>query len=169
MPARSLAPAPPADVRPWTLDRTLTEIRQRRLILIETTRGLRVRHRHRHRIPGLDDALAAYAGPLRVWLRLGGPEANVPAPWKAPDWDEATRLFSAWFGLRFAMPAEPVSLHPGETVRDWVRFRTSVIQRLLAGPEAPTAARLRADLATLFARFSYQETLPVRRTLPLAA
>ena len=154
---------------PWTLAQTLDTLRQRRLVLIDTSNGLRVKHQHRHDLPGLADALAAYAEPLRLWLRLGGSEARTPAPWTAVAWDPATRLFAAWFGLEFVMPTVPASLHPGEVIRDWVRFRASVIDRLALGPMDPGADRLRAELAALYVRFGRSSIRPARPALPMAA
>ncbi|NNF56612.1 MAG: hypothetical protein HKN04_00075, partial [Rhodothermaceae bacterium] len=63
---------------PWSLEQTLRTLRERRLVLTETSRGMRIRHRHRHHLPGLDEALDAYASVLRVWLRLGGPNLDAP-------------------------------------------------------------------------------------------
>ena len=159
------APLPrPTTARPWTLAETLAVLRERRLALVESSRGLRVRHRHVHAVPGLDEALDAYAPALRVWLRLGGPEARVPAPWRAEGWDAATGLFAAWFGLLFEPPATPVALREGERITDWRRFRASVAGRLALGPEAPGAARVAEDLARLFVRFGVAtEALPRRR------
>lgn len=148
---------------------TLDIIRERRLVPIETTKGLRVRHQHRHHLLGLKDALAAYAEPLRAWLRLGGHDANVPAPWCAPGWDAETRLFAAWFGLHFESPSHPVSLHPGETITKWTRYRTSVMDRLALGPDGPTADRLRAELRTLFVLFGQKAISHQTHSLPLAA
>ncbi|MDX1418691.1 MAG: hypothetical protein R3181_01885 [Rubricoccaceae bacterium] len=148
-----------ADTCPWTLARTLAVLRDRRLSLIETSRGLRVRHRHAHALPGLDEALDAYAPALRVWVRLGGLGADVPAPWGAPGWDEATRLFAAWFGLDFQPPAAPVTLAPGLAVTDWRRYRSSVAERLALGPASPYAEDLSTQLAALFVRFGLRGRL----------
>ena len=138
---------------PWTLAETLAVLRAHRLSLVESSRGLRVRHRHAHDLPGLDEALEAYAPALRVWVRLGGPEAVVPAPWRAEGWDEPTRLFAAWFGLLFEAPPAPFLLRPGVTVTEWRRYRASVAERLALGPASPYAEDLSAEVLTLFLRF----------------
>jgi hypothetical protein len=153
---------------PWTLARTLEVLRERRIALVESSRGLRVRHRHLHDVPGLDEALDAYAPALRVWLALGGAQAHVPAPWRAEGWDAATALFAAWFGLHFAPPGVPVALRPGETITDWRRFRAALADRLALGPQAPGAARVADDLARLFVRFGLTAATSSRR-LPMAA
>ena len=154
---------------PWSLEQTLRTIRERRLVLTETSRGLKIRHRHRHHLPGLDDALEAYASVLRVWLRLGGDAMQVPAPWTAEGWDDATRLFAAWFGLTFEAPSTPVELRSGEVITDWALFRVSVAARLSAGPTGLGASRVADDLQRLFIRFGLMTTMPVPRTWPLAA
>lgn len=163
------APLPRPAVAPlWTLAETLAVLRDRRIVLVESSRGLRVRHRHLHDVPGLDEALDAYAPALRVWLRLGEAHASVPAPWRAEGWDEATRLFAAWFGLLAALPAAPFALRPGETVTEGRRFRTALADRLALGPHASGAARVSDDLARLFVRFGLEASVPSRR-LPMAA
>jgi hypothetical protein len=163
------APAPPETARCWTLAETLAVLRERRLSLVESSQGLRVRHRHIHDLPGLDEALDAYAPALRVWLRLDGIGARVPAPWRAEGWDEATRLFAAWFGLLFEPPPAPVALRRGETVTDWQRFRETLAGRLAFGPHAPAASRVAEGLASLFARFGLETASTPSRRLPLAA
>ncbi|HLT47303.1 MAG TPA: hypothetical protein VK002_08755 [Rubricoccaceae bacterium] len=154
---------------PWTLAETLAVVRERRLALVESSRGLRVRHRHAHDLPGLDEALDAYAPALRVWLRLGGADARVPAPWRAEGWGEATRLFAAWFGLLFEPPAAPVALREGEAITDWRRYRASVAARLALGPADPAAARVAEDLTRLFVRFGLGTAATPARRLPMAA
>jgi hypothetical protein len=154
---------------PWTLAETIAVLRERRLALVESSRGLRVRHRHAHDVPGLDEALDAYAPALRVWRRLGGVHARVPAPWHAEGWDEATRLFAAWFGLLFEPPAAPFALREGETITDWRRFRASVAGRLALGPTDPGGARVAEDLARLFVRFGLVAASVPGRRLAMAA
>lgn len=167
--APSAAPPVEAPAQPWTLAETLDVVRSRRLALVESSRGVRVRHRHVHDVPGLDAALAAYAPALLVWLRMGGHADAIAAPWRAEGWDEATRLFAAWCGSSFTPPAEPFSLRPGETVTDGARFRDRLAARLALGPEAPGAARVADDLARLFARFGIEAVPVPLRHFSLAA
>ena len=88
-------------------------------------------------------------------LRLGVVGGRVPAPWAAPRWDDATRLFAAWFGLAFTPPTGPLALRPGERVSDWARYRSSVAERLAAGPASPHAERVAEELAALYATFGH--------------
>lgn len=141
----SVPPAP----RPWTLAETLGMIRTRRLTLVETSRGLRIRHRHRHDLPGLDDALATYAPVLRIWQAVG-----TDAEAAAAGWDEATSLFASWFRQRFVAPLSGFALRPGCVVRDGQRYRASVLGRLRLGPGRPGAEDLPSELAALFVRFA---------------
>ena len=166
-----LLPLPPeAPVAPrLTLGETLDLVRTRRLSLVETSQGLRIRHRHRHTLPGIDAALLAYATPLRAWMRFGGTRAHIPDPWRAEGWDSATRLFAAWFGLLFEAPTAPVSLRPGETITDWRRFRAAVADRLALGPDAPGAGSLADMLVQLFIRYEPTSAATPRRHYPLAA
>ncbi len=145
--------ARPAPGETWTLAQTLQEIHLRKLTLVATSRGVHLRRRGLGSDVALDTALAQFAGPLRVWLRLGGADGEVPAPWDARGWDDATRLFAAWFGLLFRPAAFPLALRAGERIADWARFRSSVAARLAEGPASPHAARLTDDLAGLYARF----------------
>jgi hypothetical protein len=155
--------------RPWTLAETLAVLRERRLVLDETSRGLRARHRHVHDLPGLDEALDAHAPVLRVWIRLGGAGARVPAPWRADGWDEPTRLLAAWFGLLFEPPEAPFALRPGEAVTDWRRFREALAGRLALGPCAPSADDVRDALARLFVRFGMGEQAAAAQRVRQAA
>lgn len=159
----------PLTPAPWSLEQTLRTLRERRLVLTETSRGLRILHRHRHHLPGLDEALEAYASVLRIWLRLGGPTMQVQAPWTADGWDDATRLFAAWFGLYFEAPTTPVELRLGEMITDWALFRVSVAARLSAGPTGLSASRVSDDLQRLFIRFGLANTPAVERTWSMAA
>lgn len=150
-PALHRMPTTPSAPRPWTLAETLRTIREHRLTLIETSRGFRVRHRHRHMLPGLDAALAAYAPALRVWRAL---VLETRAP--EDGWDEATWLFASWFRQRLVAPPIPFTLRPGVIVRDGTRYRASVLGRLRLGPRSPYAQDLSAELAALFARFGLE-------------
>jgi len=154
----SEAPALPAVARPlpgaeWTLAQTLQEVRLGRVALVESSRGVRPRHGHLV-TPELARAVARFAGPLRVWLRLGVGNGRVPTPWRAETWDDAVRLHASWFGLVFDPPVLPLTLRAGERVQDWGRYRDGVAARLAAGPTAPGAERLAADLAALYTRFA---------------
>lgn len=155
--APAFGPVPrPVPGEAWTLAQTLQEIRLRKLTLVATSRGVHCRRRGLGSDVALDAALARFAGPLRVWLRLGGADAERPAPWDGGGWDDATRLFAVWFGLLFEPPALPLALRPGERVTDWSRFRESVAARLVDGPERPHAARVTSDLAALYERFGWE-------------
>lgn len=146
--ALSTVPRPAAGEE-WTLAQTLQEVRLQRVALVETSHGVRLRHPGRV-APDLARAVARYAGPLRVSLRLAA--AHVPAAWRAHGWDDATRLHAAWFGVEFEIPAVPLVLRPGVRVTDAARFRASVAERLAAGP-GPAAGSVAEDLAALYASF----------------
>jgi hypothetical protein len=138
------APVPrPIEGEPWTLAQTLQEVRVRDLEVVETTRGLRVRHGWR--MPDLVEAVAQHERAVSVWLRNGSPSP-------AAGWDDATALWVSWIeGFR---PSEPIELHPGVTITDWERFVDSVAGRYQAGPEIAGADSLRRDLEALFTRYA---------------
>ncbi|MDT0630423.1 hypothetical protein [Rubrivirga litoralis] len=131
----------PAEGERWTLAQTLQEVRLRSVDVVEAVGGLRVRHAHR--LPALAAAVREHQRAVRLWLRLG---AGAPAR----GWDDETWL--RWTWLRSAPPLpHPAALRPGVSVTDWSQFMISVADQIAAGPEAPTAAGLRRDLADLFA------------------
>lgn len=139
-------PRPGSD-EPWTLAQTLQEIRLRGVTLTNTSRGLRVRHAHR--LGALAVAVRRHEPAVRLWLSLGG---NAGAPPRG--WDDEADLHLRWLTARFEPGREPVALRPGVSVTDWPRFAASVHDRAEAGPDAPTAASLRRDLADLFAHYA---------------
>lgn len=150
----------PAEGEAWPLALTLQEVRLGRARVVEGSRGLRVRHAHI--VPGLAAAVERHAPTVRLWLRLGGPDADRGG------WDDLTWLHAQWLEREFAPPRGPVALRPGVSVTDWPRFRASVADRLGAGPDAPCADGLRRDLADLFGRHAVlsppapAERLPAR-------
>lgn len=155
--------APGAD---WTLAETIGEIERRGARLVMTSRGLRVRHANR--LPDLARNVARHERALAVRLRLR--TASAPAPFDAPAWDPAVRLHAAWFALAFEAPPAPFALRPGETCVDASLLRAGIAGRLAAGPEAPSAARLRSELAVLFERYAPPvQTAPVATPRRLAA
>ena len=164
-PAEVQAPRVPQPGALWTLAETLAEIQRRGARLVHTSRGLRLRHAHR--MIDLARNVAHHERALAVWVQL---RDQAPlAPFDAPSWDPAVRLHAAWFALAFEMPPTPFAIRPGETVVDASLLRAGIAGRLAAGPEAPSAPRLRADLAALFERYApvvqthHQPEAPLRR------
>ncbi|MEM1056196.1 MAG: hypothetical protein AAGI52_11765 [Bacteroidota bacterium] len=155
-------PKPDTD---WTLAETLGEIQRRGTKLVQTSRGLRVRHAHR--LLDLARNVGRHERALTVWL--GFRSLPVPAPFDAPAWDPGVRLYAAWFALDFEAPPTPFALRPGETCVDASLLRAGIAGRLAAGPEAPSAARLRAELAGLFERYAATGTAPILSPMRLAA
>ena len=150
----------------WTLAETLAEIERRGARLVLTSGGLRVRHAHR--LADLARNVARHERALAVWLGLVG--TPVPAPFDAPEWDGAVRLHAAWFALDFEAPPTPFALRPGETCVDASLLRAGIAGRLAAGPQAPSAERLRAELAVLFERHAPEvQKAPVAVPRRLAA
>ena len=152
--------AAPAPQGAFSLAETFAEIARRGARLNVGSGGVRLAHAHR--MPDLGRAVRRHADALALWVSLGL-DAEAPArlgaryvPFGAPAWDEPTRLHAAWFALRFE-PSQRLELRPGVTVTDLPVFRTSVAQRLAAGPDAPGAGSLRADLSTLFERHAFAE------------
>ena len=145
---------------PWTLAQTLQEIRLRGASVIESTRGLRVRHAHR--LPGLAQAVRLHEDAVRLWLSLGQP---VPRQ----GWDDETELHRLWMSERLAASSQPVLLRPGVSITDWARFATSVHERAEAGPDAPCASGLRRDLADLFSRYAVLGPQPQAERRPARA
>lgn len=156
----------PEEGADWTLAETLAEIERRGARLVLTSGGVRVRHAHR--LADLARNVARHERALAVWLGLRG--TPVPAPFDAPEWDGATRLLAAWFALDFEAPPTPFALRPGETCVDASLLRAGVAGRLAAGPDAPSAPRLRAELAVLFERYAPSvQTAPAPAPRRLAA
>ena len=158
------APSPPAPGSDWTLAETIAEAERRGAKLVVASSGIKVRHAHR--LPDLARNAARHARALTVWLHLRG--ERVPPPFDAPAWDGAVRLHAAWFALGFEAPPVPFPLRPGETCVDASLLRAGIAGRLAAGPLAPSADRLRGELAALFARFAPEAqtepvTVPQRR------
>lgn len=161
------APAPYAVPRPqeggaWTLAETLQEIRLRGATVVETSRGLRVRHAHR--LGALAPAVRRYEPAVRLWLTLGG-DRGTPAG----GWDDEVDLHRRWLTAPFVPDRDVVDLRPGVSVTDWPRFVASVRDRLEAGPEAPCAGSVRRDLADLFARHAVLDAPAVVGHVPARA
>ena len=145
-----------------SLAETIDILYRRRLVLVETSRGLRIRHGHYHTTPALELALEAYAPALRVWLQLGGLDFSSSCAWKT-QWDHAVQLFAGWLiGLRTPPPC-PIPLRDGVSITDWEQYKTSVFERLTLGPGSPYAEDLEAELTLLFTRLAI--ALPVRSVL----
>lgn len=144
------APRLPMPGTDWTLAETLDEIRRRGARLVQTSRGLRLRHAHR--LADLARNVARHERALTVWLGLRG--LPVAAPFDATEWDADVRLYAAWFALDFEAPPTPFALRPGETCVDASLLRAGLAGRLAAGPGAPSAARLRSDLTALFEQYA---------------
>ena len=157
-------PVGPATADVETLAGLLAELTRRRVRLFESSRGLRVGHAHLH--PDLVGPVHARADALRVWLALGGLALRAPAPFDAPEWDDEVRLQAAWFAHAFEPTDLPVVLRPGEVIADVSLFRAGIAGRLAAGPEAPSAPRLRADLGDLFERFALSRDEPAAAEWP---
>ncbi len=148
------SPRPTGPGSAWTLAETLAELRLRDTGVVDTTRGLRVRHAHR--VPEVAAAVHAHADAVRLWLDLGR-----PAP--TGGWDDEVALQAAWLDARLGTPPTPVALRPGVSVTDWARFRHSVDGALAQGPDAPSAAVVRRDLADLYAGHARLGVRPVQR------
>ncbi|HIG75447.1 MAG TPA: hypothetical protein EYQ24_12990 [Bacteroidetes bacterium] len=160
------APSLPAPGADWTLADTIGEIERRGAQLVMTSRGLRVRHANR--LPDLARNVARHERALAVRLRLGN--HPVPVPFDAAAWDPAVRLHAAWFALEFEAPPVPFALRPGETCVDASLLRAGIAGRVAAGPEAPSATRLRSELAVLFEGYAPSvQTAPVATPRRLAA
>ena len=144
--------APPAVTRSLTLGETLAEIRRRRVRLRRTSTGVALLHRHMH--PALADAVHRHNAALAVWLDMGR-SAVVPG---LEAWGEGVRLHARWLLERFAPPATPFALRPGEVVTDWARYTAALLERLALGPAAPGDAP--AALAELFDRFAAATARP---------
>lgn len=140
-------PAPGAD---WTLAETLGEVERRGVRLAVSSRGLKVRHANR--LQDVARNVALHETACATWLSLR--DAEVPAPFDAPEWDPAVRLYAAWFALRFDVPPTPFALRPGETCVDASLLRAGIAGRLAAGPLAESAVRLRSELSSLFDRYA---------------
>jgi hypothetical protein len=110
-------------------------------------------------MPALARAVARHEAALRTWIRLDvdavGPRTSAlrAVPFGATAWDDATRLYAAWFVRLFVPPAGRLPLRPGVAVTDLDAFRASVAGRLAAGPDSAGADGLRADLAALYAQY----------------
>ncbi|WP_412067712.1 hypothetical protein [Rubrivirga sp. IMCC43871] len=143
----------------WTLAQTLGEIGIRRVRVVRSTRGLKVRHAHR--LPDLVAAVRNHALAVGLWLDLG-----QPAPFEG--WDPATALRLTWLRERLGDPSGLV-LRPAETISDGDRFLASVVSRIDAGPSAPCAASVRRDLADLFDRHARTTATPVLGRIPARA
>ncbi|WP_420457448.1 hypothetical protein [Rubrivirga sp.] len=154
------APRPTGPGTGWTLAETLRELRLRNTGVVPTTRGLRVRHAHR--VPELAAAVRTHADAVGLWLDLGR-----PAP--TGGWDDEVAFQAAWLDARLGTPPTPLALRPGVAVTDWARFRASVGGALAQGPDAPSAATLRRDLADLFAGHARFGVRPVPRRRPARA
>ena len=159
-PAAIHAPRLPELGGDWTLAETLGEIERRGAKLVQTSRGLRLRHANR--MLDLARNVGRHERALAVWMGLR--DASPLAPFDAGAWDPAVRLHAAWFALAFEAPPVPFSVRPGETVVDVSLLRAGIAGRLAAGPDAPSAPRLRADLEALFEAFA-----PEIQTRPVAA
>ena len=149
--------------RAWTLAETLADIRRRGAVLRMGSAGVRLAHAHR--LPDLARAVARHEAALRTWVRLDI-DASAPrmsglraVPFGATAWDDATRLYAAWFVRLFVPPAGRLALRPGVAVTDLGALRASVAGRLAAGPGAAGADGLRADLAALYAQYGAEETM----------
>ena len=149
--------------RAWTLAETLADIRRRGAVLRMGSTGVRLAHAHR--LPDLARAVARHEAALRTWVRLDI-DASAPqtsglraVPFGATAWDDATRLYAAWFVRLFVPPAGRLALRPGVAVTDLGALRASVAGRLAAGPDAAGADGLRTDLAALYAQYGAEEIM----------
>ncbi len=140
----------PVEGETWSLSQTLQELRLRDLEVVQTTRGLRVRHGWR--MADLVEAVAQHERAVTVWLRIGS-----PAPLEG--WDDATALHLAW--LETAGLSESLELRPGVTITDWDLFVSSTRGRYHAGAHLTGADSLRRDLEALFERYALAPRLVV--------
>jgi hypothetical protein len=127
------------------------------------------RLRHAHRRPGLAKALNDFSDEIRTWIELALTDRPVEASLR--DWPLRVSLYMAWLDAVLLPSKLAIQIRAGEIVTDPILFRASIQRRLVAGPEAATAASLIRDLCDVFGRYapmSVRQSASVRQ-MPLAA